>query len=287
MKWEFSLVLGPLGPVTEGPIWDGEGLFFTHIPSNRIFKYDPSSGRHIVWRENTNGANGLMLDADGRLYACEGRGHRVVRYEADGSITVIADQYEGKRLNSPNDLAIDNLGRVWFTDPRYGPYRDDMELEHESVYRMDPESDGSWSIHRVTFDTSRPNGLLISPDQKTLYVAEFNSDPGQRRELRAYPITDDGSLEPCSVFYDFAPYYGIDGMCLDSEGNIIAPAGARDAGPGPMIYVFSPAGELLESHPVPEDRSTNCTFGDPDLGTLYITTMGGHLIRAKTGRHGL
>lgn len=286
MNWQIDTILEPIN-LTEGPVWDGSGLLFTNIPNSRILRYDAQSGEITVFREGTNQANGLMLDRDGRLYGCEGGGRRMVRYEADGGVTVLCDHFEGKRLNSPNDLAIDRQGRIWFTDPRYGDFRDDMELDHESVYRLDPQADGTWNCTRMTFDTTAPNGLLLSPDNRTLYVAQSKYGEGQKRELRAYPIQEDGSLDAHQVLHNFAPHRGIDGMCLDREGNIVATAGWEVSGPGGMIYIFAPNGRVLETHPLPCQRPTNCTFGGPDLRTLYITSIEGHLLRAETDRQGL
>jgi gluconolactonase len=283
---EFEHIAGPF-TLTEGPAWDGGGLLFTDIGNNRVLRYDPSSGSVETVRTGTNAANGLMLDRAGRLYACEGKGRRIVRYEPDGGVTVIADRYEGKRLNSPNDLAIDAQGRIWFTDPRYGDDYSDMELDHESVFRLDPPpgGDGQWSIRRMTYDTTKPNGLLISPDQQTLYVAQSDHGADRLRELRAYPIDGD-QLGSYRVLHDFGLHRGIDGMCLDTEGNILATAGFRQSGPGPMVYVFGPDGRVLEQHPFPQDRPTNCTFGDADLRTLYVTSIEGWLYRARTSRRG-
>ena len=182
---------------------------------------------------------------------------------------------------------------MWFTDPYYegaaGAWSQDRvnkDLDHDSVYRLDPQPDGSWSIARVTFDTTRPNGLLLSLDYRTLYVAQSGRNPDEKRQLRGYPVQSDGSLGPHTVLHDFGAHRGIDGMCLDAEGNIVATAGYDQGGPGPMVYVFSPSGEVLEQHPVPEDRPTNCTFGDSDLTTLYVTTGGGHVFQARTERQG-
>ena len=293
MSWDFELVDGPYGGTTEGPAWDGSGLLFTHIPASRIMRYDPQRRASTVYRANTNRANGLMLDVEGRLYACEGGARRVVRYEADAAATVLADGFEGQRLNIPNDLAIDPQGRVWFTDPYYegagGPWSQDRankDLDHDSVYRLDPQPDGSWSVDRATFDTTRPNGLLFSLEHDTLYVAQSGRDPKEKRELRAYPVNADGSLGPVKVLHDFGAHRGIDGMVLDTEGNIVATAGFRQSGPGPMIYVFSPSGDMIETHPVPADRPTNCTFGDGDLSTLYLTTIEGCLFRTRNERQG-
>jgi gluconolactonase len=293
MTWDFTLVNGPYAGITEGPAWDGAGLLFTHVPASQIVRYDPRSWAGEMFRDGTNRANGLTFDSEGRLYACEGGARRVVRYGSDGGTTVLADGFEGKRLNIPNDLALDPQGRVWFTDPYYegagGPWSEDRankDLDHDSVYRLDPQSGGGWSISRVTFDTTRPNGLLFSLDHETLYVAQSGREPEEKRELRAYAVDSDGSLGDSTVLHDFGEHRGIDGMCLDTEGNIVATAGYRQSGPGPMIYVFSPTGEVLETHPMPEDRPTNCTFGGPDLTTLYVTTGGGHLFQTRTERQG-
>jgi gluconolactonase len=234
-----------------------------------------------------------MFDPQGRLYACEGGARRVVRYEAGGETEVLADSFEGRRFNIPNDLAINEEGRVWFTDPFYegagGPWSEDRankDLDHDSVYRLDPGPGDRWPVARVTFDTTRPNGLLFSLDHQTLYVAQSGRDPDEKRQLRAYPVQDDGSLGEHAVLHDFGAHRGIDGMCLDTEGNVVATAGYDQGGPGPMVYVFSPSGEVLERHRVPEDRPTNCTFGGPDLSTLYVTTSGGHLFQTRTERQG-
>ena len=293
MSWQFELIDGPYGGVTEGPAWDGTGLLFTHIPASRIMRWDPATKSSSVYRESTHCANGLMFDQQGILYACEGDARRVVRYDSAVEVTILADGFQGRRLNIPNDLAVDPQGRVWFTDPFYegaaGAWSEDRgnkELDHDSVYRLDPGGDGSWKIHRVTFDTTRPNGLLFSLDHKTLYVAQSGRRSGEDRQLRAYPLLEDGSLGAFAVLHDFGENRGIDGMCLDMEGNIIATAGWELGGPGAMIYEFSPDGRVLETHPVSAKRPTNCTFGDADLKTLYVTSTEGHLFRARTERQG-
>ncbi|MCY3903249.1 MAG: SMP-30/gluconolactonase/LRE family protein [Caldilineaceae bacterium] len=292
MAWHFEVLLEPIG-LTEGPVWDGRFLFFTNIVNSRIFRYDPEGGEFTVWREGTNEANGLMLDANGVINACEGGGRRMVQYPDGGETIVLCADFEGSRLNSPNDLAIDSRGRVWFTDPRYGDFRDDMELDHESVYRLDPQPDGSWSPVRVTYDTTAPNGLLLSPDEETLYVAQSKNGEGQKRELWAYPIVEGGPEEGSrivgdhEVLHNFYPHRGVDGMCLDVDGNIVATAGWGVSGPGGMIYVFAADGRVLETHPVPCDSPTNCAFAGPDLRDLYVTSTEGHLLRARTDRQGL
>lgn len=285
MAWEFEQVV-PERVITEGPVWDGSGVLFTEIRESRILRYDEQSGETSVYREDTNNANGLKYGPEGRLYACEQGEHRVVRYEDDGSTTVVAAEYEGTRLNAPNDLAIDDEGCVWFTDPYYGDTPEELELGYESVYRADPVGDGRWDLTRLTDEPMRPNGILVSPDRSTLYVAQLDMGEGQERELRAYPIEDDLSLGDYDVLHNFAPHRGIDGMCLDAEGNVVAAAGAEESGPGPMIYVFAPSGRVLGTHPVPGRRPTNCAFGGEDLRSLYVTGFDSGLSRAETDRTG-
>jgi gluconolactonase len=295
--WQFETLDPAYGGVSEGNAWDGSGMLFTRIHQSRIMRFDPATSEVSVWREDTNYSNGLTFDAQGRLYACQGGAtenlRRVVRYENDGSVTVLADSFEGRRLNIPNDVVVHPDGTVWFTDPFYegaaGPWSKDRthkDLPHDSVYRLDPQPDGTWKINRVTFDTTRPNGLLFSLDYKTLYVAQSGRELSEKRQFRAYPLNGDKSLGTPSILHDFGEHRGIDGMRLDTEGNIIACCGWEVGGPGPLMYVFSPSGEVLETHPVPCTRPTNCAFGGADLATLYVTTIDGLLLRAKTDRVG-
>ena len=297
MDWNIELVT-ECGSLTERPVWDGEALLFTHIPCSTIMRYDPGTGSCTEYRTGTNHSNGLNFDTNGRLYGCCSGGRSIVRFEPDGSTTTIVDRWEGHRLNTPNDLALDLQGRIWFTNPWNEGNIDPserMEVDHEEAFRADPQPDGSWTVTRVTHDTTKTNGILVSPDQRTLYVAQSHSEPGKLRELRAYPIEENGSLGQYTVLHQFGedyrgPQRGIDGMCFDSTGNIVATAGYGQSGPGPMIYVFeTPSGRIIETHPMPAvaNSPTNCTFGDPDLSTLYITTGQGHLFRVRnTGLRG-
>ena len=297
MEWEYELVAGPYGGTTEGPVWDGQAVLFTHIPGSQIMRYDPETGECKEHRAGTNHANGLSFDAHGNLYGCSAGGRSIVRFEADGTTTTIVDRLEGKRLNTPNDLAIDAQGRVWFTNPWNEALIDAserMELDNEEVLRADPQPDGTWTLNRATHDCTKPNGILVSPDQRTLYVAQSHSEAGKVRELRAYPINEDGSLGPYTVLHQFGedhrgPQRGIDGMRFDAEGNIVATAGWSLSGPGPVIYVFASSGRVLETHPLPPgvDTPSNLCFGGPDLSTLYVTTGPGHFFRvSNTGRRG-
>lgn len=294
MTWRFQLLAKPYGGVTEGPVWDGEYIYFTHIPASRIMRYDPHRGEMSEWRTGTNRTNGLAHDLQGRLFGCCSGGRAILRFDPDGKNVVIADQVDGKKLNTPNDLAIDLQGRIWFTNPWNEGNIDTTEreeLDHRSVLRADPQAKGAYTVTRVTFDTTMPNGLLVSPDQRTLYVAESGYSPDHPRQLRAYPIDNDGSLGPYTTLHTFGSdpqslHRGIDGMCFDADGNIVATAGWEQGGPGPMIYIFSPTGRVIETHPVPCLRPTNCCFGGPEMTTLYVTSTQGHFYRAETDRVG-
>jgi gluconolactonase len=295
MPWKFELLMKPPAkPLTEGPVWTGEELLFTHIQASKILRYDPKTGAITDWRAGTNRTNGLAFDTLGRLFGCCSGGRAVVRFDADGKNTVIADRVDGKKLNTPNDLAIDRKGRIWFTNPVNDGNWDKTEvkeLDNQSVLCAAPQADGGYKVTRVTFDTTQPNGILVSPDQRTLYVAESGYARGIARELRAYPILDDGSLGKFDVLFTWGEdargvHRGIDGMCLDAEGNIVATAGWEVSGPGPMLYVFSPTGRVLETHPVAANRPTNCCFGGPDMTTLFVTSTQGHFFKAQTNRVG-
>jgi gluconolactonase len=176
-------------------------------------------------------------------------------------------------LNSPNDLVADAKGRIYFTDPRYGG-RDGLELDKECVYRIDPDG----KLVRIIADVERPNGIAMSPDQKTLYLVDNN--PSQRgvRKLYAYALRPDGSVGARRVLHDFGTGRGGDGMCLDRDGNAYVTAGLnggfsaeQDSSVKAGVYIFSPQGKSLGFIPTPEDSITNCTFGGRDLKTLYFT----------------
>ncbi len=294
MEWNFELVAGPYGGTTEGPAWDGSGLLFSFTHGNVVLRYDPATGQTTEFRKHTNRTNGLAFSAQGELYACQQMSRRIVRFNHDGSTTPMEYLLDGKYHNNPNDLAIDKQGRIWFSDPIHRlslMSSPQPHFDHQSVLRLEQRADRAWVLRRMTSDTNSPNGLLVSEDQQTLYVAD--SSPVTRlAELRAYSIRDDGNLGSYTVLHTWGhdhrgPHRGIDGMCLDEEGNIIACAGAHGRGVGPMLYVFSPTGRVLSTHPTPVDDPTNCTFGGPNLEDLYVTSMGGHLFRvSNTGHRG-
>ena len=285
--WSWELLAGP-DTITEGPVWEGEALLYTSIEKNEIRRFNPGDASVTTVHRDTNETNGLAFGPDGSLYACEGASGKIARYDATGVKTIVASEFEGKRLNSPNDLVIDDAGRIWFTDPRYGDQAG-RQLDHDSVYRLTPPADDSytWSIERLTFDTTRPNGLLLSPDERTLFVAQSDFAPGSIRQLRAYPVNDAGTLGQFRLVHDFGDARGVDGMCWSDSGEIVATCGWELSGPGGRIAIFDPAGAVIEEHPAPSDRPTNCAFGGCDLTDLYVTTMDGRLYRVRdTGRRG-
>ena len=260
------------GEFTEGPACGPDGCIYFSDIGNRIMKFDPASGKTSVYRDPSGRANGLDFNPQGRLIAAEGANtggnRRVTRTEKDGSITVLAERFQGKRFNSPNDVTVDTKGRVYFSDPRYVG-DEPRELDHESVYRIDTDGKVSLFISGV----KKPNGVLLSPDMKTLYVAETD-DKGAY--LLAYAVQDDGTAGPRKDVFSFGKKRGIDGMCCDTAGNIYGAAGSGDNG---GVYVISPAGKQLAFIPVPE-VPTNCVFGDADRKSLYVTA-GKSLYRIK------
>ena len=252
------------GSFTEGPAYGpGACVYFSDI-GNRIMKYDPKANKTTVYREPSGRSNGLEFDPKGRLIACEGANsggkRRISITETDGTVKTLADKWMGKRFNSPNDLIIDKQGRVYFTDPRYVG-DDPREIDTESVYRIDPDG----TVTQIIKDVTKPNGIVLSPDMKTLYLAE--NHPTKDRFLLAYPLKEDGSVGPKKILHDFGKGRGVDGMTIDVKGNIYATAGKDDkAG----VYIFDPQGKLLTVIPTPE-TPTNCCFGGKDRKTLYVT----------------
>jgi gluconolactonase len=269
---------------SEGPAWHPDGyLLFEDIPRNRIMKLD-SSDQVSMYREPSGRANGLCFDREGRLIAAEGDssdgGRRISRTEKDGRVVTLADRYHGKRLNSPNDVTVDAHGRIYFTDPRYGSL-EGVEQDKESVYRIDPDG----TLTRIIDSVSRPNGIAISPDQKTLYVSDNRE--GAMAVLLAFDLASDGSVKNGRTLYDFGSGRGIDGMTIDSAGRIWATAGSRDKA-GVHIFEISAdrsSAKLVRLVKTPEDP-TNCSFGGPNRDMLYVTTTAS-LFRIKTNVKGM
>jgi gluconolactonase len=257
---------------TEGPVWNGDHLLFSDIPNNRIVRFreldeGPEITTHIYpsgWplgvstKVSGKGSNGLTLDRQGRLLACEHGNRRVSHYALDGTHSVLADRYEGKRLNSPNDIVCRSDGAIFFTDPSYGLFerREGKELPFQGVYRIDPDG----SLHLLIDDFDLPNGLAFSPDERTLYV-----DDTGRRHIRAFDVDAAGNLSNGRLFADCdTPDPGSpDGMKVDTEGNVYCTAAGG-------IWVLNPGGTLLGRIITP-DLPANCGWGGSDWQSLYIT----------------
>jgi gluconolactonase len=287
----FEKVAGPFAGGTGGLAWDGAAMLFSALGEGRILRYDPKSGEVGVFRKYTNRTNGLAFGSDGALYGCQELSRRIVRFNADGSTEPISPLIDGRYHNQPNNLAVDARGDIWFSDPwselRASGPQIFAPLAHASVLRLELDAFRKlWSLRRMTHDTVAPRAVALSADASTLYVAETDNRPGGRRELRAYPVRGDGTLGEFALLHAFGrdhrgEHRGSDGLCVDAAGNIVACAGWKRAGPGPLIYVFSPSGAVLQSHPFPADQPMNCAFGNADL---YVTTAGGELYRARDFR---
>jgi len=252
----------------EGPVYfaDLDCLLFSDIPNNRILRW--AEGAPVgIFRYPSNYANGNTRDRQGRLVSCEHGGRRVTRTEYDGSITVLADRYRGKRLNSPNDVAVKSDGSVWFTDPPYGiqtdyeGYKAEQELEGCYVFHWDP-ANGELSV--VADDFNRPNGLAFSPDESILYVSDTGrtDKAGGPPHIRAFTVKDGLKLTGGRVFADMTKHRS-DGFRLDTGGNIWTSAGSA-------VHCYTPQGELILKIRLPEAVS-NLTFGGPKRNRLFIT----------------
>jgi gluconolactonase len=234
---------------TEGPAADAKGnVYFSDIPSNRIHKWS-LDGKLSTFLENSGGANGLHFDKDGNLLACQGGERRLVSISPKGEIAVLADEYEGKKFNSLNDLWIDPKGGVYFTDPRYGG-REGMEMDGEHVYYLMPDRK---KVIRVIDDMVRPNGVIGTPNGRRLYVADHGAG-----KTYAYRINEDGTLSNKRLFAE----QGSDGVTIDNRGNIYLTSKA--------VTVYNRTGEKVAEIQVPEGPA-NVTFGGPGNQTLFIT----------------
>ena len=268
----------------EGPAWHPELGLLTSGEGN-INRRD-RDGKRSIFREQA-GSNGLMFDREGRLIICEPVLRRVTRLDKNGVLTVLADRFEGKRFNQPNDVTLDSRGRIYFSDPRYGD-RSGMELLDkqgrtvEGVYRIDLDGRVTRIIEH---EADRPNGLVVTHDDKFLFVADNNNDTaGGARKLWRFDLKADGSVDHASrkLIHDWGTTRGPDGMKLDALGRLFVAGGLNKPNP-PFetadkptagVYVFSPEGQLLELIPIPRDETTNCAFGGDDLKTLFVTSGG-------------
>ena len=237
---------------TEGPAWSREGyLVFSDIPGNKLLRFTPGE-RAGLFRGNSNGAIGNTFDAQGRLYTCESHARRVTRTDKKGKIEVLAERWQGKRLNAPNDIVVRKDGQIYFTDPAFGNQQDTRELDFCGVFHLSRRGE----LEVIARPKGRPNGIALSPNGRILYVT--NSD---ERNVRAYDLDHNGAASNERVVISSIP--GVPGgIRVDENGNLYVAANA--------ILVYTPEGRRLASIDTPETPS-NCAFGDPDFESLYIT----------------
>jgi len=270
----------------EGPAATEAGdLYFTDVKNNRIWKRT-AQGETLLFRERANYANGLAIDGQGRLLAAEsgdaaaGTPARITRTDlSTGRVEVLASGYAGKAFNGPNDIVVDGHGRIFFTDwarPDFIPPLPGVAANPFAVYRIDP--DGAVRQVLAAPQVQAPNGVMVSPDDHTLYLVESDRAAGGARRIDAYPLGEDGALGAPRLFHDFSPGRSGDGMAVDRAGNLWVAAGLNALRPGGEtldtragVYQFAPDGRLLSFIPIGEDLITNVAFGGPDRRTLYIT----------------
>ena len=252
---------------SEGPVWFAAGryLLWSDIPNNRILRFDETDGSVSTFRQPSNNSNGHTIDRQGRLVSCEHLARRVTRTEHDGSVTVIADRFDGKRFNSPNDVVVKSDGSIWFTDPSYGILIDYeggravSEIGACHVYRVDSSGD----IRVVAHDYVKPNGLAFSPDESLLYIADtgITHDPDGPKHIRCHHVGEDGNLSGGDVFADCTE--GVfDGFRLDRDGRIWT--SAADG-----VHCLNTDGKLIGKIHIPETVANVC-FGGPKLNRLFI-----------------
>ena len=248
---------------TEGPVWRGDNLVFSDIPNNRTVQYRPlPEGPEVTTlRHPTGAANGMTVDLQGDLIVCEQSTRQLIRLDSAGQVQVLANSYEGKRLNSPNDVVVRSDGVIFFTDPPYGlrGFTEVKEVSFLGVYRIDLDG----SLHLVVDDMDKPNGLAFSPDEKTLYV-----DDSGYFHIRAFDVSPDGSLSNSRVFAEVKPKSdderGVaDGMKVNADGFVFC------TGPG-GVWIFNDGGRLMGRIVMPE-VTANLAWGDADWKTLYLT----------------
>jgi gluconolactonase len=274
---------------------DGDAVIFSTVDEGKLWRFDPAGKSLTETRRYANRVNGLARGPGGELYGAQEGGRRLVEFTPDGRVVPVDALLDGKYHNQPSDLVVDRAHRIYFTDPRhavvpFGPAIFPF-LDHCSVLRLERNDRRAWVASRVTYDTVSPRAVLLAPDETRLYVADGEPKEGHTRELRAYPLRTDGTVDHPAVLHTFGrdfrgPQRGIEGLCLDADGNIVAVGGWRRSGPGPLVYVFAPTGAVLETHPFPADLPNKCCFGGAALDTLFVTTGGGEFFAAKTDRCG-
>jgi gluconolactonase len=253
----------------EGPVWVGDGgyLLFSDIPNNRMLRWIEETGEVTVFRSPSNYSNGNCRDREGRLITCEHDSRRVTRTEHDGTITVLMDSFQGKKLNAPNDVVVHSDGAIWFSDPGYGimsnyeGHKAAFELP-AVVYRLDPKTRAATV---VVSDLDKPNGLCFSPDEKLLYVV----DSGTPKDIRVYDVVDGVRLKNGRLFVNMSPGTS-DGIRCDVDGNIWSAAGWVAGKDYNGVHVFAPDGTLIGRIHLPETCANLC-FGGAKRNRLFMT----------------
>ncbi len=257
----------------EGPVWFGDGryLLFSDIPNNRMLRWLEDTGEVSVFRSPSNYSNGNYRDRQGRLLTCEHDSRRVTRTEYDGTITVLMDSYQGKKLNAPNDLTVHSDGAIWFSDPGYGimsnyeGHKATFEVP-ANVYRLDPKTR---EVTVVIGDLDKPNGLCFSPDERLLYVVDTGAPkhPKDPHQIRVYDVVDGARLKNGRMFVDMSPGSS-DGIRCDIDGNVWSAAGW---GPENFngVHVFAPDGTLIGKIHLPETCANLC-FGGAKKNRLFM-----------------
>lgn len=249
---------------TEGPVWipEKKKLIFSDIPNSKLMQWSDADGLS-VFREESEQTNGNILDLEGRLISCQHAGRNLIRTEKDGTITALVDKFEGKRFNSPNDVAVRSDSTLWFTDPPWG-LRGEHEIPGHWVFKLDP---ASGKVEPVVKNLAMPNGIVFSPDESRIYIADTG---GHKRHpdsayhetpdlVHCYAMSKDGTLGKKL----FEIEGGSDGMAVDVKGNLYTTHAGK-------VHIFDPDGKKLEEIDVPEGPA-NCTFGGEDFKTLFIT----------------
>jgi len=261
----------------EGPVWFGDGryLLVSDIPSNRIMRWDEATGAFTAFRQPSNNANGLARDRQGRLIACEHLTRRITRTEYNGKITVLADSYNGKKLNSPNDIVCKKDGSIWFTDPPFGiggwweGEKAAAELPH-TVYRIDPAG----KLSAVLTDLAGPNGLAFSPDEKILYIVEARAQPN--RIIWGYDVAANGALSNKRKVVDAGGPGSLDGFKVDEDGNLWCGFGSNGSPSAKAeeldgVMVYNPQGKAIGFIRLPE-RCANLCFGGAQGNRLFMAS---------------
>ena len=309
----YTRDIGDTTGLTEGPAVAPDGsIYFTDITvgekPSRIMRFDPKTKKTSVFVAECGKANGLSFDSRGRLIACEGSDHggrRVAAYDVTtGKSVTLADRYMGKRFNAPNDMTIDSKGRIYFSDPRYlGD--EPRELDHRAVYRIDVDG----TVVEITHEVEKPNGIALSPDEKTLYLADHNNGqdkidnteevPKGAMKIYAFPLGPDGLVNgPRKTIVDFGTENGCDGMCVDSEGRVYLTSRSLKR---PGVLIIDPTGKEVAfiatgpenqpepkgGKPEPKGLPSNVTFGAGDEASVLYITVDKSLFRIRLNARGL